>query len=280
VIVQGEDVQGINIVVRPGADVKGRVIVDGKPAAANLRFSLQPEEFLYGFPDGQAAGTLNQIAQYAPLIGADGAFSIPVVPEGRYRPRVALNAAPGLPQRGQPNVPANTPVNVPPIAAARGVAGAATPDTPAPSLPPLPPAAYVEDIRLGADSIYDNGLVVGREAVDSIDVIVNTNGGSIAGTVIGADQKPAANMTVVLVPPTNRRQNPALYRTARSDAQGHFNMANIPPGSYKLFSWESVLPGAYQNAEFLEKHEERGSAVTIMGGTQTKAEVEVIRAPR
>jgi hypothetical protein len=46
-----------------------------------------------------------------------------------------------------------------------------------------------------------------------------------------------------------RRQNPARYVVTVSNAQGQFMMRGVPPGNYKAFAWESVLPGAYENAE-------------------------------
>jgi hypothetical protein len=102
---------------------------------------------------------------------------------------------------------------------------------------------------------------VGNELLTPVDVIVNSAGGSLEGTVTGSDQKPATGATVIMIPTENRRQNPALYKTARSDAQGRFNLSGLPPGRYTLYSWESIPPGAYQNAEFLSKYAERGVPV-------------------
>jgi hypothetical protein len=74
----------------------------------------------------------------------------------------------------------------------------------------------------------------------------------------------------------NRRQNPALYKLARSDAEGRFSLDLVPPGSYKLFAWESVQPSAYQNAGFLEKFEDRGVNVTVSPGSRVDVTVDWI----
>jgi hypothetical protein len=140
-----------------------------------------------------------------------------------------------------------------------------------------PGNAYLADIRQAGISVYDNGLTVGKEAVNAIEASINTNGGSIEGNVVGADRKPVPRTTVVLVPAMSRRQNPALYRTIQTDAQGHFVLAGIAPGSWKLFAWESVQPSAYQNEEFLRKYEERGTSVTVPAGLRAIAEVSWIR---
>jgi len=127
-------------------------------------------------------------------------------------------------------------------------------------------------------SVYDNGLVVGAQAATPLDVMVKTDGGSIDGNVLGADRKPvAAGTIVVLIPPDDRRQNPALYKTSRTDAQGHFTMSAIPPGPYKLYAWDSVKTGAWQNVEFMQQFDGRGAMVTVSPNAKATAEVALIK---
>ena len=140
----------------------------------------------------------------------------------------------------------------------------------------LQPGAYVADIRQGPVSVYDNGIQIRDSAVDPIEVVLNANGGSVEAAVLGADQKPAPGMTVVLVPAPLRRQNPSLYKIGRSDAQGRVLLTNLAPGSYKLFAWDSVPPGAWMNVDYIGKIEGRGTSVVINAGAQQSAQVKVI----
>jgi hypothetical protein len=137
--------------------------------------------------------------------------------------------------------------------------------------------SYLADIRQGAASVFDSGLAVGREAANPIEVQVNTNGAALEGNVLTADRKPAPRTTVVVVPASNRRQNSSLYKTAQTDAQGHFVIAGVAAGSWKLFAWESVQPGAYQNPEFIQKYESRGTSVTVTPGSRLTPDVMLIR---
>jgi hypothetical protein len=98
----------------------------------------------------------------------------------------------------------------------------------------------------------------------------------VEATVVGNDLKPASGKTVVLVPASSRRQNPSLYRIANTDAQGHVALANLAPGQYKLFAWDSVPTGAWMNAEFIAKVEERGTAVTVNAGARQSAQLKLI----
>jgi len=232
--VRGGNVEGVNVLVHQGVDVKGRITVDGQPPAANsIRVSLSPDDSATRVGEMQISNTFGQIAQYPPRIEQDGSFAIPVIPEGHYRLQISFT--------GQA---ANS---------------------------------YIADVRQGAASIFDSGLTVGREAANLIEVLVNTNGGSIEGNVLTPDRKTVPRTTVVLVPATNRRQNSALFKFTQSDTQGHFAMTGIAPGLWKLFAWESVQPGAYQNPEFMQKHETRGTTVTVTAGVRSNSDVTLIR---
>jgi hypothetical protein len=86
---------------------------------------------------------------------------------------------------------------------------------------------------------------IGDQATEPIEVMVNTNAGSIQGTVMGPDQKPVPSTLVVLVPPENRRQNPVLYKTARSDPQGRFYGEHGASGQLHLVRLGKRSPPAH-----------------------------------
>ena len=67
-----------------------------------------------------------------------------------------------------------------------------------------------------------------------------------------------------------------LFKTAPIDATGHFSLAGIAPGEYKLFAWEHAEDGAYQDPEFLKPYENQGQAVTIREGSRETAQLKVI----
>jgi len=138
-----------------------------------------------------------------------------------------------------------------------------------------PADSYVADIRMNGASVYDNGLQVGAGELNPLEVDIRSNGGSIDATVLDAEQNPVAGKTVVLIP-SQRRQNPVLYRVGQSDAQGHARWTGVAPGQYRLFAWNSVQGGAWMNAEFIGKIEEFGKPVTVSAGTRQGAEIRVL----
>jgi hypothetical protein len=250
--VRAPSTDNVTVTIRPGMDLRGTVVVDGKPTPAAVRISLQADDLAGA---GVMSAVLSQVAAFEPAISPDGSFLIPMVPEAHYR-FVVTPRAPQIITQG----------------ATQQTASVRAPQA---DLVPLPANAYVADIRQAGVSVYDNGLAGASAGQATIEVLINTNPGSLEGTVT-RDQRPAANATVVLVPETNRRQNPALYKVARSDAQGRFTFTLIPPGLYKVFAWDSIQASAYQNAGFLEKVETRGVGVSITPGSRSSTSVGLI----
>jgi hypothetical protein len=122
---------------------------------------------------------------------------------------------------------------------------------------------YIADVRQGGVSVFDSGFEVGLDP-QPMQVIVNTDGGTVKGSVQDPNGKAMTGVTVVLVPPENRRQNRTLYRTAGSVVDGKFTFTSVPPGEYKLFAWPPGVPsGSFYNATFMKRYEERGRPVTV-----------------
>jgi len=140
----------------------------------------------------------------------------------------------------------------------------------------LSPEVYVADVLQGGISIYDSGFDVAGKSPDLIEVILKSGAAKIEGVVQDATGKPVPRATVVLVPPPARRENRALYRTATSDAEGHFTIRGIAPENYRLFAWQKIAPSAYYNARFLANYEDRGRAITLGQASTLTATITVI----
>ena len=81
--------------------------------------------------------------------------------------------------------------------------------------------------------------------------------------MVDGRQQGLPNRTVVLVPDLRHRHRRDLYKVAATDSAGRFRLDGLTPGDYKVFAWEIVEPGAWENSEFLSKYEELGQAITV-----------------
>jgi hypothetical protein len=138
------------------------------------------------------------------------------------------------------------------------------------------PDIYIADIKMGQDAIFDRGFIAGSESREPLEVTLKSQGGAVSGVVFDASRlRPQLYSTVVLVPDAARRQNFTLYKHAIS-ANGNFTFTGVPPGDYKVFAWRSVVPGAWENAPFLQKFEDRGMSVTVAAGVEKNVQLTVI----
>jgi len=146
----------------------------------------------------------------------------------------------------------------------------------------LPPDAYVADIRQGSRSLYDTArtlegpqIEVGN-STESLQIVVNPNGGVIEGAIERNNQTVVLGARVVLVPAASRRFVLTYYKTALANERGEFSFRGIAPGVYQIFAWESVPDTAWLNPEFMASYEGRGQTVAIDSGGRLNARVRLI----
>ncbi len=140
----------------------------------------------------------------------------------------------------------------------------------------LPEGAYIKSARFAGQDVLEDGLAIMRGRRGSLDLVISANAGTVSGTITDSDRKPFAGARVVLVPEGSRRKRPSLFRTATADQYGRFNLRSVPPGDYKVFAWDSMEAGAYQDAEFLRPFEDRGQPVRVNESSQSTVEAQVI----
>jgi hypothetical protein len=139
----------------------------------------------------------------------------------------------------------------------------------------IPENSYVKSIRMGNADIA-SGLQVTGEPDGPIDVLIGTDGGEVTGSAINDRLEPMTNVIVALVPESPLlRRNFNLYRSGMTDYSGKFRLQNIPPGTYKVFSWEYVESDAWQDAQFLQPYETAGKILTVREGSTQETQVKV-----
>jgi protocatechuate 3,4-dioxygenase beta subunit len=140
----------------------------------------------------------------------------------------------------------------------------------------LPKDCFLKDVRYAGESAFEDGFTVTRGAAASVEIILSSRGAHVQGVVSDADNLPAAGVWVVLVP-GGRRSRFDLYKTQITDQYGHFDFRGLPPGDYKLFSWEEIEEYAWQDPEFLKPVEDQGQEVVLKEADQKAVNLTAIR---
>lgn len=135
---------------------------------------------------------------------------------------------------------------------------------------------YVERILYG-DRPLDTPQVTITGDSGELAIVLDSRGASISGTVQDSARQPVAGVEVVLVPDRSALRGFATaYKRVEADNNGRFSIRGIPPGDYKLFSWESVPDTAWMNPSFLKKYESMGVAIHLEHSATLKTTVNVI----
>jgi Carboxypeptidase regulatory-like domain len=142
----------------------------------------------------------------------------------------------------------------------------------------LPDGVYLTSARYGGFEVIDGGLDFDNAAPGPLDLYLGGSGsvGSIEGTARSQDGQPAGSAVVVIAPASDRRHNPAAFRTAISDQDGSFSVRGLLPGEYTVLAWDDVEAGAYQNPEVLKEVEHRGVRTNVNRGGRSVVDVRVI----
>jgi protocatechuate 3,4-dioxygenase beta subunit len=127
----------------------------------------------------------------------------------------------------------------------------------------IPAGLYLKSIRSGEADALSEGLVVAPGAAVDFEIALAADGGKVEGTALDKSGQPTSGATVLLAPELRLRSRGDLYKTATTDQFGKFEFASIAPGDYKVFAWEDVEPGIWNDPDFLKTYEKNAEPVTV-----------------
>ena len=140
----------------------------------------------------------------------------------------------------------------------------------------FPTDLYVKSIRFGGDDVLGRPFKVTGSGGGPFEVTLGHGLAQINGTVSDAQSKPVSGISVVLI--SSQRYRMDLTRTASTDLNGHFSLTNVTPGQYRLFSWEAIDRGSYDDQELLKKYEQQGTSVLVTESSNQQVDVKLIPA--
>jgi protocatechuate 3,4-dioxygenase beta subunit len=144
-----------------------------------------------------------------------------------------------------------------------------------------PPAGtYLKSIQFGTRDITDSGLdLTNGVGEGGLVVVLSTNGGTVDGNVTNGKSEPSASAIVTLVPSESHRTK-TFYKTLATDAQGHFQIMGIAPGTYKIYAWDDVNVNAVlYDPDFVKPFEAMGQTLRISENDKQTVQLKLIKAP-
>jgi hypothetical protein len=139
----------------------------------------------------------------------------------------------------------------------------------------LPPGTWLQSIRFGDQEALGSGIELAPGFPGSLQITLGLGTGMISGATLDRNQQSASESVVTLVPDPMKEGRADLYRLVNTDRGGHFTVANVPPGEYRLFAWEEIEPGAHFDPEFLKLYESNAQKITVRANSQQNVSLTV-----
>jgi hypothetical protein len=137
--------------------------------------------------------------------------------------------------------------------------------------------AYIKDARFDGNDALNAPVRFSGSVSNGLDIVLAFGSGRIEGAVTDARSQPVAAGRVVAVPDRMRFRTD-LYRTASIDQSGRFTFAQLPPGDYRVFAWESVEDNAWFDPDVLARGEGRAVSVHVSESATHTVSVQIIPA--
>jgi len=140
-----------------------------------------------------------------------------------------------------------------------------------------PPGMYYKAARFGTRDVLDSGFDLNSQPSDTLEVVLAPNAAAITVTVVDENLKPVQGATAAIISDPARRRRQDLNKSAVSNTAGQVTFDGLAPGEYKLFAWEDIAPGAWQDPETIRTNDSRGQSLRLVEGSKENITLRVIR---
>ncbi len=257
VTVRERDVEGIELVLRPGATIAGRIIVEPGSGVRPSTGSGRPEA-----AEGRDPGSANGTARGAALIGALAGL--------RVRAPFNDGGSFGEAQMGEARLDGSFTV--------QGVMAGAH----LLMVDGLPPPWSVKNVTYRGQDITDTGLQADSgQRLAGVSITVTTRATEVSGTVRDGDERAAAGARVLFVPvpagiwPIASRR----YARAIANASGHYSVRGLSSGDYRVLAALELGDRDIYRRDILRAVRDQGVAITLETDQARIVDLSVIQLP-
>jgi len=138
-----------------------------------------------------------------------------------------------------------------------------------------PPDMYLKSATDGRQDVLEKGFSTSSSR--RLDLVFAT-GAKVAGTIASTDNNPEPGVTVVLAPEKRFAFLADPFRTATTDQNGRYQIQGLRPGSYRVYAFEHLEPGAYEDEDWLKGFADRAQTLRISEATQETLDLKPITA--
>jgi protocatechuate 3,4-dioxygenase beta subunit len=142
---------------------------------------------------------------------------------------------------------------------------------------PVPPGGYIKAMRLGDQDVLTEEMILTSATRDQLRVVMSTRGAVVAGQVKVPHDVPRSARAAVLLAPAGKFENVwSFFATAAADDTGHFEFKGVTPGRYRLYAFDELEFGEWDDPAFLKAFEPLSEVFDVAEGARTEREIPLI----
>ena len=131
---------------------------------------------------------------------------------------------------------------------------------------------YAQSATSGTTNLLESDLIVGAGgSVQPIEIVMSDDVAFLNGSV-SSDNQPAMATVLVL-----SDHSPSQTRIQRTDPNGVFNIAFLPPGEYKLLAVDRADQLEYANPDVMRKYLPKAKDIRLSPDQTSKVELELVK---
>jgi hypothetical protein len=136
---------------------------------------------------------------------------------------------------------------------------------------------YIKEVQFGEIVLPDHLLHAKRGITARLDITISTKGARLQGVVVNDESLPVAGVWVVAVPEESKRSLRYFYKSVTTDQYGRYDLRGLVPGEYRIFAWDGVALGEWEDPEFLKTNGAKGVTVEMRDGDKKSADLQLIQ---
>jgi hypothetical protein len=136
---------------------------------------------------------------------------------------------------------------------------------------------YIKEVQFGENVLPDHLLHAKRGVSGELRITISSKGARLQGIVANDESLPVAGVWVVAVPEESKRSLRYLYKAVTTDQYGRYDLRGLEPGKYKIFAWDGVARGEWEDPEFLKTNGAKAATVEVSDSDTKSTDLQLIQ---
>lgn len=141
---------------------------------------------------------------------------------------------------------------------------------------PIPAGGYLKATTLGGQDVLNEEMTIRDGERGPLRIVLSTRGAVVEGEVDDDFVRGGRSAAILLAPRGPYEHVLSYYQGRLTDAARRFRFIGVTPGEYRVYAFQVMQPGAFQDPEFLKPYAEFGTPIGLAESQTVKVRLPLI----